>query len=254
MKKDLLKICGCDLKEVPSLNFVEDDNFMKIANRESKKDHLGFYSDQFDNLDNAKGHAEDTGPEILTQMEGKIDYFITGAGTGGTLAGVGYYLKKHNKKIKIFLADKTGSALYHRIKHGTLYNDNDREGYNVRHPLYSLVEGIGLNRLSANFELALEKGLIDDAVLVSDEEALNMVFYLIEKEGLFVGSSSALHIAAACKLARRVEKGSRIVTLACDDGTRHMSKFFNPKKWASYGFEYPKDLPGRKGSLSFLKE
>lgn len=185
-------------------------------------------------MDNFQGHFTDTGPEIWQQTKGNIDYFVMGAGTGATIAGVSRFLKSKNPNIKAILADPQGSCLHWKVKYGTLFSARDKEGHKEKNPFRTVVEGIGLMFLSENFEEAL----IDDSYSIKDEEAYQVARYLIENEGLFIGSSSAIHVAAALKLAKKCEKGTNIVTLICDDGIRHLSKFYKPEFWKEKGFKF----------------
>ena len=251
---DILKLVGCELHKVPSRNIVDSDSFMQLGKKAAEDDPNGFYSNQFNNMSNYEGHYKNTGPEIWEQMKGNIDYFITGAGTGATLAGVSNYLKEKKKPKTSFsktvtscLADPQGSSLHMRVKYGTVFSSKEREGYKEKSPFRTMIEGIGLQWLTKNFKL----GQIDDSYMITDQEAYDMALYLIRNEGLFVGSSSALHVASAFKLALDVQEkiqngeivaafpGARpqIVTLVCDDGNRHLSKFFNPAAWAKKDFE-----------------
>ncbi|KAH8929366.1 tryptophan synthase beta subunit-like PLP-dependent enzyme [Atractiella rhizophila] len=203
------------------------------------------FMDQFENLENYKVHLEESGPEIWSQMKGEIDCFVSGMGTGGTMAGIGKYLKSKKKNIHVVLADPQGSGLYNKVKHGVLYADTEAEGTRRRHQIDSviflasstsnssqcpmqIVEGIGLNRSTHNMRLALPN--IDDAVRVSDHEAVVMSRHLLKQDGLFVGSSSAVNLVAAMRVARQWSaqgKEGNIVTVLCDSGSRHFKRFWN---------------------------
>jgi cysteine synthase A len=171
------------------------------------------WANQFDNLANREGHRLTTGAEIWRQTDGAIDAFTCAVGTGGTLAGVALALKAEKPDVRIVLADPLGSALYNHFKHGELVADGS-----------SITEGIGNSRITRN----LEGAPIDDAVQVTDEEALPVVFSLLKDEGIVVGGSSGINVAAAIQVARRLGPGHRIVTVLCDYGTRYQSKLFNP--------------------------
>ena len=214
----------------------------------AEKDPEGFYSDQFHNLANFEGHKHQTGPEIYEQLEGNLDIFIAGAGTGGTIAGVSHYLKSQNPSIKVFLADPQGSSLHMKVKYGTLFSSREKEGHKEKMPFRTMVEGVGLLWLAKNFDQAL----IDDSVKVSDQQAYDMARFLLRKEGLFVGSSSALHIFAACKVALTQPKGTRILTLICDDGGRHLSKFYEKSFWDNRGMGLIERSNEEIDSLEFL--
>lgn len=182
-------------------------------------------------------------------MEGELDYFITGAGTGATLAGVSLFLKEKIKDIKICLADPQGSSLHMKVLYGTTFSSREKEGFKERNPQRTMVEGIGLQWLTENFKLAD----IDDSFSITDQEVYDMAIYLVRREGLLVGCSSALHIVAACKMALEKQDGSRILTLICDDGTRHLSKFYNPVYWKENGFPLVEKSKEEIESLSWLK-
>lgn len=220
----------------------------------------GFFADQFESPANWHAHFEGTGPEIWAQTGGgQLDAFVAGAGTGGTLSGVAKFLKEETRRRKerkengrqgsgtavggsspngsaspddhygpssprIVLADPQGSGLYNRIRHGVMYSPTEKEGTRRRQQVDSIVEGIGINRITENFEAGRE--LVDDAVRVTDDEACRMARWLVEKDGLFVGSSSAVNCVAAAVTAMTLPEGSRVVTVLCDSGTRHLSKFW----------------------------
>ena len=173
------------------------------------------WTDQFDNTANRDAHFATTGPEIWDQTGGRIDGFVCATGTGGSLAGVSRFLKSQNKDVKVFLADPPGSVLYSWVKTGKL----ERSGSSV-------TEGIGQGRITAN----LEGTDIDDAITVPDERSIETVFRLAKREGLFVGSSSALNVVAAGDMARALGPGHTIVTLICDNASRYQSRLFS-KSW-----------------------
>ncbi|KAI8993955.1 PALP-domain-containing protein [Trametes punicea] len=186
----------------------------------------GFFADQFENRSNYYAHYDGTGPEIWRQTSGWIDAFVSGAGTGGTIAGTGQYLKSKKEDIIVALADPEGSGLYNKVKYGVMFDKKEAEGTKRRHQVDTVVEGIGINRLTHNFELALP--IIDDAFRVTDAEAVAMSRYLVQHDGLFLGSSSACNLVACIKLAKKMgwNNGQRLVTILCDSGTRHYSKFW----------------------------
>lgn len=232
-KYRILELIGCKLNKVESRNIVDNGNFVKVGLNAAKNDPKGYFSNQFNNPSNYIGHYTDTGPEIYEQMEGKLDYFVAGAGTGATLAGVSLYLKEKDPRIKTILADPQGSCLHSRVKYGTLFSTQDKEGFKEKAPNRTFVEGIGLMWLSDNFEQAI----VDDSFVVTDQEAYQVAMYVLRHDGMFIGSSSAINIGAALKIAKKFGKGKTIVTLVCDDGLRHISKFYNPKFWQQHGKE-----------------
>ncbi|KAJ8514188.1 hypothetical protein ONZ45_g8246 [Pleurotus djamor] len=198
---------------------------------ESREDILnkprGFFADQFENKSNFDAHFDGTGPEIWRQTNGHMAAFVSGAGTGGTIAGTGRYLKSMDEDLMVVLSDPEGSGLYNKVKHGVMYDRREAEGTKRRHQVDTVVEGIGINRLTNNIELALP--IIDDAFRITDAEAVSMSRYLVEHDGLFLGSSSACNLMACVKLAKKMgwAEGQTVVTILCDSGTRHYSKFWN---------------------------
>ena len=216
-KKDTLKNIGADLRLVPARPYKDDGNYVKVAGRladelRPSNNNGVVWANQFDNVANAKGHYETTGPEIWEQTEGKIDGFVCSSGTGGTIAGVSNALKEKNKNIKIYLSDPKGSSLYNYIKNGELKSEGN-----------SITEGIGSSRVTKNFENAK----IDDAFSINDNEALTILYKLIEKEGLSLGTSCGINIAGAIQLGKELGPGKTIVTILCDKSDKYNSKLFN---------------------------
>jgi cysteine synthase A len=218
-KKDALRLFGAQLVEVPALPFSNPDNYQhvgrRLAERLKKTEQNGvIFADQWNNLDNSKAHYVSTGPEIWEQTGGTIDGFICSVGSGGTLAGVSRYLKEKNKNVTIGVADPRGAAMYHLFKDG---EPKVTEGG-------SITEGIGLGRVTD----IVKEMIVDKAYLIPDEEAVPLVFDLLEHEGLCVGGSSGVNIAGAIRLANDLGPGHTIVTVLADYGTRYQSKLFNP--------------------------
>ena len=216
-KIDTLRSIGADLRLVPAKPYKDPDNYIKFSEKLAKeiyKKNNGntIWANQFDNTANLNGHYNNTGKEIWNQTKGKIDGFICSSGTGGTIAGVGKALKEKNNKVKIYLSDPKGSALYNFIK----FNELKIEGN-------SITEGIGNSRITANFKEAP----IDGAYSINDNEALKEIYKLIENEGLCLGTSSGINIAGAIKLAKELGPGKTIVTVLCDKSDRYHSKLFN---------------------------
>ena len=216
-KIDTLRSIGADLRLVPAKPYKDPDNYIKFSERLAKeiyKKNNGntIWANQFDNTANLDGHYNNTGKEIWNQTKGKIDGFICSSGTGGTIAGVGKVLKEKNNKVKIYLSDPKGSALYNFIK----FNELKIEGN-------SITEGIGNSRITANFKEAP----IDDAYSIDDHEALTVIYQLIENEGLCLGTSSGINIAGAIRLGKDLGPGKTIVTVLCDKSDRYHSKLFN---------------------------
>ena len=219
-KKDMLRLCGAELVEVPAVPYGNPNNYQHIGRRladELRKNerHGVLFADQWNNLDNRKAHFVSTGPEIWEQTDGKIDGFICAIGTGGTLAGVSTYLRSKKKDIVIGVADPRGAAMYNLFAHG---QTKASEGN-------SITEGIGLGRVTA----LIEDIKVDNPYLIPDEEALPVIFDLLEHEGLCMGGSTGINVAGAIRLARDMGPGHVIVTILADYGTRYESKLFNPQ-------------------------
>ena len=174
---------------------------------EAAKHGRGFFADQFENEANWLAHFRTTGPEIFTQCDGRLDAFVAGAGTGGTISGVARYLKPRIPNLQVVLADPQGSGLYNRVRYGVMFDVKEREGTRRRRQVDSIVEGIGVNRVTANFEAGRE--LVDDAVRVTDAQAIAMARWLVEKDGIFIGSSSAVNCKSSLTTIRYVAAGSQ---------------------------------------------
>ena len=216
-KKDAIMFSGAKLIQVPAVPYKDPKNYIKYSGdlAESLKKELkngAYWANQFDNTANRQAHIETTGPEIWTQTNGTIDGFICAIGTGGTLSGVGAYLKSKNKDITIGLADPMGANMYSYFKTGELKSEGS-----------SITEGIGQGRVTEN----IKEMSLDIPFRVSDTEALNILYNLIEEEGLFLGLSSGINIAGAKKLAKSLGKGKTIVTILCDSASRYQNKMFN---------------------------
>jgi cysteine synthase A len=217
-KKDMLRLQGAELIEVPAVPYSNPNNYVKVSGRMAEKlaashPQGAIWANQFDNVANRAGHVATTGPEIFAQTDGKVDGFTCAVGTGGTLAGVGMALKERNRNIRIALADPMGAALYSYYTTGTLKAEGS-----------SISEGIGQGRITAN----LVDAPIDMAFQITDEEALPILYDLAANEGLLLGGSSAINVAGAIRLAKEMGPGHTIVTILCDSGVRYASKLFNP--------------------------
>lgn len=217
-KKDMLRLIGADLRLVPAVPYKDPGNYVHVSRRlaeelAASEPDGAIWANQFDNLANREGHRRTTGAEIWEQTGGRIDAFTCAVGTGGTLAGIALALKDRNPAIRTVLADPQGSALYSWKKTGVLESSGS-----------SITEGIGQGRLTAN----LLDAPIDDAVRISDEEALPLIFDLVKNQGLVVGGSSGINVAAAMRVACDLGPGHTVVTILCDFGTRYQSKLFNP--------------------------
>jgi len=226
-KKDMIRLAGAELVEVPAKPYKNPNNYVRYSARLAAKlaesePNGAIWANQFDNVANRQAHIDTTAPEIWAQTEGRLDGFICSIGSGGTLAGVAMGLRECSRDVKIGLADPTGSAMYNYYANGVLKSEGG-----------SITEGIGQGRITANLE-GLE---VDLPYSIPDSESLPVVFELLEHEGLCVGGSSGVNIAGAIRMARALGPGHRIVTVLADYGTRYQSKLFNPE------FLRGKDLP-----------
>ncbi|MGL4975028.1 MAG: cysteine synthase A [Bosea sp. (in: a-proteobacteria)] len=229
-KKDMLRLAGAMLVEVPAVGYVNPNNYVKVSGRLAEElartePDGAIWANQFDNVANRQGHIETTGPEIWEQTEGKVDAFICAVGTGGTLAGTGMALKARNPKIVIGCADPMGGAMHSWFSRRELVMEGS-----------SITEGIGQGRVTAN----VADAPVDIAFQIPDEEALPIVFDLLEHEGLCLGGSSGVNVAGAIQLAKHMGSGNTIVTILCDSGTRYQSKLFNPDFLAARKLPIPR--------------
>ena len=228
-KKDMLRMCGADLRLVPALPYSDPGNYIRYSGQLAKeiatKTKAGaVWANQFDNVANRQAHAEGTGPEIWEQTGGRIDAFTCSVGTGGTIAGVGMALKEQNTDIQVVLSDPLGAGVF------SLYTQGEAKAEGS-----SITEGIGNGRITKN----LENAPIDDFQQVTDEEALNVIFDLLNHEGLLMGGSTGINVAGAIKLAEKTGPGCTIVKILCDYGSRYASKVFNPEFLRGKGLPVP---------------
>ena len=228
-KKDMIRLCGAELLEVPAVPYRDPNNYVRYSGRLAEalartEPNGAIWANQFDNVANRDGHIKTTGPEIWAQTEGKVDAFVSAVGTGGTLAGVGIALKERNKNVKIVLADPEGAALYSYFEHGELKAEGS-----------SITEGIGQGRITAN----LEDAPVDMWYRITDAEALPLIFDLVLEEGLVLGGSSGINLAGAIRAAKELGPGHVIVTVLCDYGNRYQSKMFNPAFLREKGLPVP---------------
>ncbi len=228
-KKDMLRLAGAELKEVPAVPYKDPNNYVKWSGRiaeelKASNPNGVIWANQFDNVANRGGHYRTTGPEIWAQTDGKVDGFVSAVGTGGTLSGVAIALKERNKNVKIALADPEGAALYSFFTTGELKAEGS-----------SITEGIGQGRITKNVD-----GMpVDFAYRIPDSEALPIVFDLLKDEGLCMGGSTGINVAGAIRLAKELGPSHTIVTVLCDFGTRYQSKLFNPEFLRSKGLPAP---------------
>ncbi len=226
-KKDMLRLAGAELVEVPAVPYANPNNYVKVSGRIAEalaktEPNGAVWANQFDNVANRRAHVETTGPEIWAQTQGRVDGFVCAVGTGGTLAGVAEALRARKAGVKIGLADPMGAALWHYYAHGSLKAEGS-----------SITEGIGQGRITAN----LDGFAPDFPFRIPDSEAIPIVFDLLEHEGLCLGGSSGINVAGAIRLAKELGPGHTVVTILCDYGTRYQSKLFDP------AFLRSKDLP-----------
>ncbi len=242
-KKDTLRLCGAELVEVPAVPYANPNNYQHVGRRMAdalrKTEANGvLFADQWNNLDNRKAHYVSTGPEIWEEMGGKVDGFVCAIGTGGTIAGVSSYLREKKRDIVIAVADPRGAAMYDLFTRGEA---KASEGG-------SITEGIGLGRVTP----IIADIAVDKAYLIPDEEAVPIVFDLLEHEGLCLGGSSGINVAGAIRLAKELGPGHTIVTVLCDYGTRYQSKLFNPAFLRSKNLPVPAWLERKSGVKAAL--
>ncbi|WP_119418980.1 cysteine synthase A [Desertibaculum subflavum] len=228
-KKDMLRLCGCDLRLVPAVPYRDPNNYVKYSGRLAEEiaktePNGAVWANQFDNTANRDAHVATTGPEIWRQTDGKVDGFVSAVGSGGTLVGVAMALRERNPKVKIALADPMGAALHSYYTTGELKAQGN-----------SITEGIGQGRITAN----LEGFKPDFSYQIPDPEALPIIFDLLQHEGLCLGGSTGINVAGAIRLARELGPGHTIVTLLCDGGARYQSKLFNPEFLKQQGLPTP---------------
>lgn len=241
-KQTILRSLGAVVYEVPTAAISNPNHYVNVARKAAilARESLqidAVFTDQFENGANYDIHYQRTGPEIWRQRKGRVDAFVMSSGTGGTLAGVGTYLKERNCSVEIVLVDPPGSALYHKIEHGVAYAMEQSERSLRKHRYDTLAEGIGLDRVTQNFVLGLEN--IDEAIRVTDQEAVDMAHWMLRTEGLWMGSSSAMNLVGALRVALDLPQGSHVVTIICDAGQRHATRFWNPSFVEKRGLRWP---------------
>jgi cysteine synthase A len=220
-----LRILGAEVRTVPAVPYANPDNYVKLSGRIAAETPGAVWANQFDNLANRQAHFDSTGPEIWEQCEGQVDAWVSATGTGGTYAGVALFLKERRPSLRCVLADPYGSALYQWATNGELHAEGS-----------SVTEGIGNSRVTAN----LAGAPIDDAVRIDDPEALRTIYQLLWQEGLYMGGSVGINVAAAVETARRLGPGHRIVTVLCDSGDRYRSRLYDRAWLTSKGLEMPR--------------
>ncbi|MEO0407013.1 MAG: cysteine synthase A [Cyanobacteria bacterium P01_A01_bin.135] len=221
-KMDMLRMLGAEVRPVPAVPYRDPNNYVKVSGRLAEEMDNAIWANQFDNLANREAHYRTTGPEIWAQTGGKIHAWTAATGTGGTYAGVAMFLKEKNPNVKCVVADPMGSGLYSYVKTGEIKPEGS-----------SITEGIGNSRITGNME-----GVpIDDAVQVHDNDALRVVYDLLDQEGLFMGGSVGINVGAAIALAKEMGPGHTIVTVLCDGGGRYQSRLFNKEWLTQKGFD-----------------
>jgi cysteine synthase A len=242
-KKAILTTLGAIVHVVPNCAISNPNHYVNIARRIAETARVKYniraaFMNQFENEANFRVHYTTTGPELWKQCP-QMDAFCMSSGTGGTIAGVGSYLKEKSGNVRVVLVDPPGSVLYHKIHHGVAYAPQQRERGMKRHRYDTLAEGIGLDRMTHNFLLGVD--CIDDAFCVLDQEAVDMAHWLLQTEGLWVGSSSAMNVTGAVREAAGLPSGSTVVTVICDAGSRHVTRFWNATFIREWGLEWPGD-------------
>lgn len=232
-KIDLLRTLGAEVELTNPAPFTNPDNYYHVARRRAEEINNAFWANQFENISNSEAHYQTTAPEIWRQTGGELDGVVMSSGTGGTIGGVTAYLKEQNPQIATYLIDPTGSGLYSYLTTGEFKAEGN-----------SITEGIGINRATANFNRAR----LDGAFRGSDRQVIEMAQYLLKHDGLFIGSSAALNVVGAVKLARKLGKGHTIATILCDGGGRYQSRMYNPEWLAEKGL-----TPVAKG-LEFIDD
>jgi cysteine synthase A len=222
-KYQIIEALGAELRKVPAVPYSNPNQYQKVAGRLAAELPNSVWANQFDNTANRAAHRESTGPEIWRDTAGKIDVFCAATGTGGTLAGVAEFLKSQSTAVRIVLVDPPGSSLYHFFKDGELKSDGGS----------SITEGIGTGRVTAN----LADAPIDDAVRIPDADTMHFIYRLLREEGLLLGSTAGINVAAAVRIAKQIGPGHTIVTVLCDGGAKYQSRLFNPAWIAERGFK-----------------
>ncbi len=223
-KIDVLKAVGCEVVICPT--DVEPDDpqsYYSTAKRMAEETPNSWYVNQYDNLANTKAHYESTGPEIWRQTDGKITHFVVGVGTGGTISGVGKYLKEQNPNIKIWGIDTYGSVFkkYHETG---IFDKNEIYPY--------ITEGIGEDILPKNVDF----DIIDGFTKVTDKDAAVYTRKLAREEGFFLGNSAGAAAKGLLQLKNHFTKDDVVVVLFHDHGSRYVGKIYNDEWMKNQGF------------------
>jgi cysteine synthase A len=240
---------------VPTASISNPQHYVNVARKVTdvaiSKHIQAVFVDQFENLSNYDVHYRQTGPEIVQQMKAVVDNsnsnnnnnnnnihaFVMSSGTGGTISGIGTYLKRVFSDVRVVLVDPPGSSLYHKVEHGVAYAEQQSERTMKKHRYDTIAEGIGLDRVTQNFSEG--EDCIDAAVRVTDQDAVDMAHYVLRTEGLWIGSSSAMNLVGAVCVAKRLPVASNVVTVICDGGQRHVTRFWNPSFLRDRGLIWP---------------
>ncbi len=221
-KVDLLKALGAEVIVCPTA--VEPDDprsYYSVAKKLAREIPNSYYPNQYDNPMNPEAHYRTTGPEIWDDSEGQITHFVCGMGTGGTISGVGKYLKEKNPKVQIIGVDPYGSLFYDFVK----------SGETVKAKTY-VVEGIGEDFFPTTMNLKI----LDDVMQVNDEECFVVARRLVKQEGIFTGGSGGGCISAALRLAKDLGREAFIVAFLPDTGMRYLSKVYNDEWMRERGY------------------
>lgn len=257
-KQNILRCLGAVLHIVPTAAISNPNHYVNVARQIAEKINTmgratgtnrtikAAFMNQFENESNYMAHVKTTGPEIWRQTKSKVNAFCMSSGTGGTISGVGQYLKDKcqylNQECKVVLIDPPGSSLFNKVKYNVAFATEQKERMLRRHRYDTIAEGIGLDRITRNFALGFNNGIFDDAIRVSDQEAVDMAHWLLKEEGLFVGSSSAMNVYGATIYAKSsMDPNSCVVTVICDGGQRHLTRFWSRDFIKSRGLNWPED-------------
>src|SRR5579872_5796758 len=238
-KYRLLEMLGAEVHKVPTVPYSNPNQYQKVSQRLAAALPNAIWANQFDNTANRQAHIDTTGPEIWEETAGRVDAFVASSGTGGTFAGVSEYLKSRSRSVRCVLADPPGSSLYEFVRSGVLQATGSG----------SITEGIGIGRITAN----LKDAPIDDAVHIEDPETVRFVYRLLREEGLFLGSTSGINVAAAVRVASELGPGHTIVTVLCDGGAKYQSRLFNPEWLQQKGLEACAGTPPERPPISLDK-
>ena len=223
-KMDILRAVGAEVVVCPTDVAPEDPtSYYSVSKRLATETPNAWYVNQYDNPSNALAHYQQTGPEIWEQTEGKITHFVCGVGTGGTISGVGKFLKEKNPNIKIWGIDTYGSVFkkYHETG---IFDKNEIYPY--------ITEGIGEDILPANVDFSI----IDGFTKVTDKDAAVYTRKIASEEGIFVGNSAGAAVKGLLQLKSHFNKDDVVVVLFHDHGSRYVGKMFNDDWMRKHGF------------------